>query len=158
MDFLLQCPHAKLGDVALHFGYTQSWLSTVIHSNAFQAELASRRGEISTRIAGDIPTRLRALGHQAIEKLEDTFEVGLATPSLAMEVLQLAAKAEGLGEKKPAANQPTIMQIFNGVTPDMLSNARERMVSLRVTQPDVVDIDVGDSSSTTIPQLENHAG
>lgn len=135
MDFMLQNPDMRLSEVARHFGYTQSWLSIIIHSDAFRSEYNRRRGLIDARVAADIPTRLRALGSRALEQMENAFDTNSASMDLAREVLQLAAKAEGIGVPKNAIQPaPAVNMTFN-VTPDMLQHARERMLSIRSTVP-----------------------
>jgi hypothetical protein len=69
IDFLLENPAAPLRLCAAHFGVTQPWLSTVIHSDLFQARYAERRETIEAQIAADIPTKLRAVADTALERL-----------------------------------------------------------------------------------------
>lgn len=43
LNFLLNNPLEKMGNVAAHFGVTFSWLSTIVHSHAFQNQLRKRQ-------------------------------------------------------------------------------------------------------------------
>lgn len=72
--WLLVNPDKSLRECADHFGYTQSWLSSIIHSDLFQAELASRQQGIAAKVADSIPEKLRRAGDIAIEKLTSALE------------------------------------------------------------------------------------
>lgn len=58
--WLLENPHRSLRDCAAYFGYTQAWLSTVIHSDAFQEQLRKRQDELAIMTGMDIRSKLRA--------------------------------------------------------------------------------------------------
>lgn len=74
MNWMLENPGRLLGECATHFGYSQAWLSCVIHSDVFQSRLRERQDEIGSIIAYDIPTKLRAVADIAIEKLAAQLE------------------------------------------------------------------------------------
>lgn len=74
INWLILNPHLKLRECADHFGYTQSWLSTLIHSDAFQAQLKSRQEQVFAQVAGSIPEKLAAAADVAIEKLSEKVE------------------------------------------------------------------------------------
>lgn len=46
LNFLLLNPLLKMGEVAAHFGVTFPWLSTIVHSHAFQDQLKRRQDEV----------------------------------------------------------------------------------------------------------------
>lgn len=71
MDWLVLNPDRSLRECADHFGYTQPWLSTLIHSDIFQAKLAERRLEVNARIAASIPEKLTAVADIALDKLAE---------------------------------------------------------------------------------------
>ena len=74
MNWMLENPHRKLMDCAAYFGYTQAWLSTMIHTDAFQAKLKEKQADVFSAVAADIPLRLAGLAGMAISKLEDELE------------------------------------------------------------------------------------
>lgn len=60
MDYLLGNPTEPLSGVAKHFNMTQAWLSVIIHSDAFQAQLdEKKRGVFEATV---IPLRERLVG------------------------------------------------------------------------------------------------
>lgn len=69
MNFMLLNPSLALREVADHFGYTQAWLSTLIHSDLFQAQFESRKEGIRVRVADNIPQKMRLAADLGMEKL-----------------------------------------------------------------------------------------
>ena len=74
MNWMLMNPDKSLRECADQFGYTQSWLSTLIHSDIFQARLAERQEGIRVRIADSIPQKLRMAADIGVEKLASHLE------------------------------------------------------------------------------------
>lgn len=74
MNWMLLNPDRSLRECADHFGYTQSWLSTLIHSDIFQARLAERQEGIRARIADSIPQKMRMAADVGLEKLVTALE------------------------------------------------------------------------------------
>lgn len=69
LNWVLQNPEKGLKEMSAYFGYTMPWLSRVINSDIFQHALRQRQEAIFTRIADDIPTKLRGLADVAIERM-----------------------------------------------------------------------------------------
>lgn len=74
--WLLENPDRPLRECAAIFGYTQPWLSTVIHSDAFQEQLRLRQNEMMVLTGRDIRHKMEAAADIALEgltrKLENT--------------------------------------------------------------------------------------
>ena len=73
-DYILINPGCTLGEMGGHFGYTGSWLCSVINTDMFKAYMATRRMEVSACIAEDLPTRLHAAAHLATERIVEVLE------------------------------------------------------------------------------------
>lgn len=71
LNWLVLNPDKSMRECADHFGYTQPWLSRLVHSDLFQAELFKRQSDIANRVAGSIPDKLRAACDVALDKLGD---------------------------------------------------------------------------------------
>ena len=90
MNFLLVNPTVPLGIVAKEFGVTQAWLSTIIHSDAFQAQLSRKKNEMFGTHVLPLGEKLLGLAHVAVEKMGQHLErtddpdyvVGVATAVL----------------------------------------------------------------------------
>ena len=74
MQHLLEHPEQKLGEVAACFNLTQTWLSIVIHSHAFQDAFEKHREAYYGTIAEDLGPKLEGLAHLAIDKLGEQLE------------------------------------------------------------------------------------
>lgn len=71
VNWLLVNPDRPLRDAAAYFGYTQAWLSTIIHSDVFQAKLLQRQNAVFASIAADLPAKLGAAAHIALERMTE---------------------------------------------------------------------------------------
>lgn len=74
MNWMLVNPGCSLRECADHFQITQSWLSSLIHSDIFQAQLAERQEGIRVRIADSIPQKLRVAADLGLDKLTRVIE------------------------------------------------------------------------------------
>ncbi len=102
INWLLLNPHRPLRDCAAHFNYTQAWLSSLIHSDIFQAKLKERQGEVFVAVANDIPAKLRGLADIAIEKVTRMVEES-EDPDLALDVFDKTLHRLGYAPQKAAA-------------------------------------------------------
>ena len=59
INWLIMNTDRSLRECADHFGYTQSWVSSVIHSDLFQSALKQKQMDIAIRVAESIPEKLR---------------------------------------------------------------------------------------------------
>lgn len=74
LNWLVLNPDKSLRECADHFSYTQSWVSSIIHSDLFQAALKEKQLAIAARVAGSIPEKLRAAADIGLEKLTRQLE------------------------------------------------------------------------------------
>lgn len=74
MDYLLMNPASKLGDVAAHFRVSQAWLSVIIHSDAFQAQLAEKNEALFVGTVLPLREQLLGVAHLGVEKLGEALE------------------------------------------------------------------------------------
>ena len=74
MNWLVLNPEKSLRECADHFGYTQSWVSQIIHSDLFQHALKEKQERIALRVAESIPAKLARAADIAVEKLTDQLE------------------------------------------------------------------------------------
>ena len=74
INWLVLNPEQSMRRCADHFGYTQSWLSTLIRSDLFQAALRERQVMVANRVAASIPAKLAAVADVALDKLGEMVE------------------------------------------------------------------------------------
>lgn len=74
MNWLILNPEKTLRECADHFGYTQSWVSQLIHSDIFQHALREKQERVAIRVAESIPEKLARAADVAVEKLSEHIE------------------------------------------------------------------------------------
>lgn len=74
LNWMLLNPERSMRECADHFGYTQSWLSTLVRSDLFQLALKQRQIDIANRVAASIPAKLAAVADVALDKLGEMVE------------------------------------------------------------------------------------
>jgi hypothetical protein len=74
LNWLVANPGRSLKEGADLFGYTQSWFSTMVNSDLFQAELAKRQADFRGRLNATLTQRLQTVAHVALDKLATMVE------------------------------------------------------------------------------------
>jgi hypothetical protein len=105
IDEILMNPSISQNDLAKHFGFSATWVSIVINSDAFQERLAERKGLlVDPKLTATINERLDSLAKRSLEKLIDRLD----NPAAQIKTLELVAIAKlGVGDKntRPAGPQ-----------------------------------------------------
>lgn len=139
MDYLIANPAAPLSEVAVHFGMTQPWLSTVIHSDAFQAVLKEKQEIVLNSTI--VPLREKVLGvaHLGIEKLGEAMDNASAVSDkeFIADTTDSILKNLGFSPKSaPPTTQQNVQNNFFGVDKDALASAREKMKEVHAEEPE----------------------
>lgn len=157
MNWLLQNPERSLRECADTFGYTQAWLSRLIHSDIFQARLRERQDAVFLHVAQDIPAKLRGLADIAIEKVSEMI-AETESPELAVDVFDKVMHRLGYA---PASTRnsppaPTQTNVFV-VSPADLASAREVVVAGAVHENTSPQLTMGEVQSLPSPGFEDFA-
>jgi hypothetical protein len=105
IDAILANPAVTQNELAARYGYTPSWISLIINSDAFQAALAKRRDEvISPELRATVEERFRALITESQKVLHEKLLQPNCPPALALGVLGTASKALGYGARDASVN------------------------------------------------------
>lgn len=113
IDLILQQPAITQREIAKAYGYTETWVSIIINSDAFQARLADRKRElVDPVIVATLEDRFRGLASLSMNILEEKLESGRSA-ELALKALELSAKAAGFGANsaKVAVQQNFVIQV-----------------------------------------------
>jgi hypothetical protein len=114
VDLIVARPGISQNEIAAHFGYTASWVSLIITSDAFQSRLAARKDElvdpairleIEAHFKGVIARSLAILEHK-LSKSPDTIP-----DNLALRALDIASRAAGYGAKTDPPPAPVTVPI-----------------------------------------------
>lgn len=107
MDYMLSNPSAPLSLVAKEFGIGQAWLSVIIHSDAFQAQLGEKKhGLFETTV---IPLREKLIGvaHLGVDKVGEVLENSSATSDKQFIVDTTDSILKNLGYSPKSAPTPS---------------------------------------------------
>ena len=125
IDMIIADPTVHQNDLARYFGFSPSWVSTVKNSDAFQARLAERRGElIDPVVVASIDERFRALADASLDLLLERVTHPALKPSddFLIQTAKLSAGALGYGAKAPAGNTVNLAVVVQ-VPPKIASSA-----------------------------------
>lgn len=130
IDLIIQHPGMDQNHLAAHFGYTPSWVSNILASDAFQAKLAARREEvIDPEIKASLEERFRALTIQSVKVLMDKLSgpANTVSPAIALKAAELGAKALRIGALSTVPETPAV---------DRLERLAGRLLSLNQPAPE----------------------
>lgn len=130
VDWLILNPTKPRSEMAKAFQVTQPWLSTIIHSDVFQAKLAAKKGIIfNNAIARPLQERLLGAAHIALDRLEEAL-VGVGDVEVFTKAVDMLAKATGnfrSTQQSGPLSPPGSVFVQNNysVTPEDLARARQ---------------------------------
>jgi len=151
INWMIANPERNLRHCADHFGYTQPWLSTLIHTDLFQAKLKERQNEVFSMIASDVPTKLNALADLAVEKLSEKLS-SVEDPKFVLDAFDKIMHKAGYApasQKNPGGTAPqTQVNVFT-VSRETLAQARQGMFSVgEAVDPKAITVDVEVTDAT----------
>ena len=135
MLWLLENPTEKLGECARVHGVTQPWLSTIIHSDAFQTRMKELQADYFGEAVLTIKDRANAMTMLALEKLTEKLGV-MDNPDVLIKVIETGSTMLGMGKGGLApgtvAIQDNRIYVANS---DDLQKAREAMKGVQEARP-----------------------
>jgi hypothetical protein len=161
--WLLENPTRALKECAAHFGYTQAWLSCIIHSDAFQAKLRQMHDEADAVVIMDVPSRLRGIAAAALDGIAEQVDHavkdgnGVLHRQFLHDTAELTLKSLGYGAPKnaPAPSGNTHFHQHQHkhltVSPEVLGAARDRLLEAHAVQ-EASQLPAGGSSDLSTVQ------
>ena len=125
------------------FGFSATWISVVINSDAFQAKLALRKDElIDPELRASIKERFQAVVVRSTQVLLEKLNkpVDQISDQLALRAAEMGAKALGLGGNAPA--QTVVIS-----SEDRLQKLAGRLTGLMGSPGPAVDVEVREVNS-----------
>lgn len=118
---------------AAQFEVTESWLSTLVHTDMFQARWKDLQKDIDQGMIPTIEDELRGTAALAVEKLQSRIVSGGLSSEMLLNIAKETTHALGMGPKAAAPAQQSTQIYFNL---EDLNAARERNVEAYLN-PDV---------------------
>lgn len=98
IDFIIANPGISQGALAARYGYTQSWISQVMSSDAFQSALAARREEVVDPVlVATVDERFKAMTQRSLDRLMEKLDAPQVSDNVVLRAVELGAKALGIG-------------------------------------------------------------
>ena len=124
IDTILGNPWVSQNELAARYGYSASWVSIVLASDAFQSAFAARREEVvDPALKATLEERFRALTLRSLDRLMGELDKPACKPEVMLKAAELGAKSLGIGGH--AAPPPPAI--------DSLANLASRLVALQST-------------------------
>lgn len=139
MDYLIANPQIRLQDVAMYFKMTQSWLSQVIHSDAFQAMLREKQNTQFHHTVLPIREKMHAIAHMALDKLAEQLPMETETKTTA-QVMESVLDRLGYGTKTAPGvqiNNTTNVQV--AMVQNEMKEARDLLIRAAATLPKEIE-------------------
>lgn len=137
IELIIEHPEYNQNELAAAFGYTPSWISNILASDAFQVKMAQRREEvIDPVLKASIEERFKALAIQSLEVLQRKLAQPTVSDTVALRAAELGARALGIGAHAPppAAPQTDRLEKLAERLLALQSNIRERTVNAEDVQ------------------------
>lgn len=131
VNWLILNPERSLGECAAAFGYTQPWLSQLVHSDMFQARYQEACREIGELAVHTLHNKLSGLTVAVIDKALERVENGVATERFLGDTLRTSLQSLGYGGGPPAQGAGTAAPITINIQAQALVAARERVAQAR---------------------------
>lgn len=125
LEYMVANPNEKLRDVAAVFDVTQPWLSTIVHSDAFQEALRKKRDEVFHPAALSLQEKLTGMAHLVLDKLADEIDNDKVSAPVLLETSNSVLDRLGYGTKSAGAGASSQTNVFFGVPANVVSEARE---------------------------------
>ena len=108
IDEILVNPSISQGELAKAFGYSQTWVSIIVNSDAFKERLADRKGElIDPKLKASIEERLNGVAKKALDRIIDRLDntAGMIKDG---DLIQMAKL--GVGDRNMTKSAPPVQQ------------------------------------------------
>lgn len=153
MNWLLLNPGVPQKVCAAKFGITEAWLSSVIHSDIFQAQFKEKQKEVFGMVVQTVPEKLSALADIACEKLAEVLEKN-QDKDYTLDAFDIILTKAGYGAKGNGLNAQNNTLNVTVVGSDALAAARQSMLD-RGSKPLPKTIDM---DSIALPEVESSGG
>lgn len=143
IDYVLSNPGVSQNHVAAHFGYSASYLSQLMVSDAFQTEFAARREKmVDPVVAANVKLNFEAMILRSQEILMEklTLPAHQIPDQLALRALELSSRAAGYGAK----DQTVAVQVNVENHLEALGANLERLLERK--RPPIDFVDVGEET------------
>ena len=145
IDAIIANPAIYNEELALMFGYTASWISTVVVSDIFQAKLAARRELlVDPELRTSVRTQFKGLLERSMEILRHKMDrpAGEVPDQLAVQVAKLAGQSLGFGVKETKVSVTETHLHLTELGNNLVGLLRQRKAEAGVPAGRIIDVQV----------------
>ena len=103
IDEIIVNPSVSQGEIAQRFGFTETWVSIVINSDAFQEKLAERKAQlVDPKISASVEDRLAGIAARSLDRIAEKLDSPTAGNIKIMELVAIAKL--GVGDRNITKN------------------------------------------------------
>jgi len=149
LDFIIANPFAGGEELSKHFGYSRSWISTVLCSDAFQSRLAERREQlVDPQLRMTLEEQARGLFARSMEVLREKFDQPskLIPYQLALQTFAQSARALGYGVRETRVSVSETHVHLEELGNNLVNLLRRRRTEI---EGEVVEVPLNDKASQT---------
>ncbi len=108
IDFIIANPGCTQKTLALRYGYSESWISNIMASDAWHVQMAKRREElVDPVLAASLYERFHALADLSLTRLMEKLEKPVVSDNVVLRAVELGARATGrIGSTNSNAQPP----------------------------------------------------
>lgn len=137
IDEIIVNPAITQNELAKKFGYSVSWISQVINSDAFNERLAARKAELKDPVlVASMEEQFKGILARGLEITREKLESPDVSDNFVLRTMELSTRALGYGAKKadnpgaPTATEEGLLQLSNNLV---------GLLKQRRTQPEVLE-------------------
>ena len=102
IDWIITHPGISQNDLAARYGYSPSWISNVMASDAWKSRFAARRAElVDPTLALSLNERFAAVTEKSLERLLEKLSAPQVSDNTVLKAVELGARASGIGGNAP---------------------------------------------------------
>lgn len=137
IDTIIACPEVSGKELAAIFGYSQTWISIIINSDAFKERLTERKANIvDPRLAASVDERINGAAIKALDKIIDRLDNNL--PFTNGDLVSVAKL--GASERAKAPNPYALTNNYIVQLPPVASNSQNWLEKSSRGASEAVDI------------------
>jgi hypothetical protein len=166
--WLIANPQGSMRECAEFFGYSQSWLSCIVHSDAFKRYMHTLQGDANDAVIADVPTKLKGIAAQALDAIGEQLDIAVQDGTIQHREFihrsaELALRSLGYGVAKnpaPAAPQGNNVQVnILSVPAEVIARAQARMLQppTEAAPGPLALVGIKDITSEQTPELSARA-
>ena len=133
VDLIVANPGITGKELADTFGYSQTWISIIINSDAFKERLAERKGALTDpQITASIESRLEGLAKKSLDRLIERVESSV--PLKPLELVAMAKLGAGNRADRPA-QAPASNHLYVVNIPPAAADSKQWLSSSSARRP-----------------------